>query len=490
MGYLSIICVLLPVACGISIFIIRPSNKKTRNIYALLSACITSIVVITNCINVYLHGGSIIGFKITEALSFSLNPDGASLVFGMIIGILWPVTTVYAISYMDHEENLNLFYGFFLITYGVVAGIAFSGNLFTFYLFYEFMTLSTLMLVMHEMNGKARYAGKKYLIYSMIGAAMIFVAMIMLIKYGTTLDFTYGGFLNTDLVIGNETLLRIIFVLGFFGFGVKAAIFPLHDWLPSASVAPTPVTALLHAVAVVKAGAFGVMRLIYYCFGTELLFGSFAQNIVICVAAFTIAYGSVMALRSGHLKRRLAYSTVANLSYILLAFAIMTKESMVGGLLHMVFHAFIKITLFFTAGAVLHNNHLEYIDDMEGLSHKMPITCGVFTFMAVALMGVPPFGSFLSKWTIGSASASLHSVCGYIGAIGLFFSAVLTAIYMIPVAIRFFFPIEDKMAIQESYHEADKKMTIPMIALCIAVLLLSCFSNELFEIITQIGNAL
>lgn len=491
------LCTLLsavwPVLAGLVLLVWKPENKKSRNAYALSNVVLTSVFVLATCAAAAKNGGASVAPKaivLNDLLSIALCPDGPSIIFGAIIGVLWPVTTIYAFSYMEHEHNLNMFFGFFLISYGVVSGIAFSGNMFTMYLFYELMTLATLPLVMHEMNGKARSAGKKYVIYSMSGAALIFIAMVILAKYGTTLDFVLGGVLDPAKTGGAENVLRLVYVLGFFGFGVKAAIFPLHDWLPSASVAPTPVTALLHAVAVVKAGAFGVMRLTYYSFGTELMRGTWAQTVVVCAAAVTIVYGSSMALRAGHLKRRLAYSTVANLSYILLGFAAMCPAGLTGGLLHMIFHAVIKIALFFCAGAILHTNSLEYIDDFERLGSRMPVTCGVFVFMGIALSGIPPLGGFISKWTIGTAVLEGLTPAGFVGAAALIISAILTMLYIMTTAIKFFFPTADAPELPAGVREADRRMTVPMLVLCVLCLVLSLCSSTLVQLLSGISSGM
>ena len=317
------------------------------------------------------------------------------------------------------------------------------------------------------------------------------MAFIFLYSYGFSLDFTWQGLLDPAKVAGHENILQAAFILGFFGFGVKAAIFPFHGWLPAASVAPTPVTALLHAVAVVKSGAFGVMRLIYFGFGTAFLFGTPAQYIALTAAAVTIVYGSSMALRMPHLKRRLAYSTVANLSYILLAFATMTGEGLAGGLLHMIYHAVIKITLFFCAGAILHYAHREYIDGMEDLHRKMPVTCFTFIIAALGLMGIPPLGGFISKLTIGTASAGLHTAPGIIGAVALILSAVLTALYMMSVIIRFCFPLKNAGVTHlQDVREADRFMTVPLLILAVLSIVLALFSAPLLSAFRSIGSGL
>ena len=490
MKIFTLLSVVFPIVMGLIMLAVRPRTRKATNTYAIICVAINSVFVFATIANVILNGkeaASMEIYQLSDYLKLAFSPDGPSLVFGCIIGTLWPITTIYAFSYMEHEHHPNKFFGFFVITYGVVAGIAFAGNFFTMYLCYEFMTLVTLPLVMHEMDDKARSAGRKYLIYSMTGAALIFVAIVFMMEYGTTLDFIYGGVLDMSKIGENLGLMQFVFVLGFFGFGVKAGIFPLHDWLPSASVAPTPVTALLHAVAVVKSGAFAVMRLIYYGFGTENLYGTTAQAVVIVAASVTIVFGSSMALRAPHLKRRLAYSTVANLSYILLAFAVMTPYGMTGGLLHMVFHAVIKISLFFCAGAVLHNTELEYINDLEGLSRVMPVTCGVFVFASLALMGVPPLGGFTSKWVIATSAAMLNSWPGIVGACALIVSAILTTLYMITCVVRFYFPLKDAKLVDHG-HEASKLMTVPLIILCVLCLVLSLLSGWLCQILGAVAG--
>ena len=476
MRILTLISILFPIAAGAGLLAVRPENRTLRCRYALLMVCLTSVMVLATVALSVLHGADAMAFEVARLsrhFVIAFRPDRASTVFACIIGVLWPVTTVYAFSYMEHEGRENLFFGFFLMTYGVVAGIAFSANFFTLYLCYELMTLATLPLVMHAMDDKARHAGKIYIIYSLTGAALIFIGLMYFCRFAPSLAFVSGGILDMSLVSGHETELLTVFVLAFFGFGVKAAIFPFDKWLPTASVAPTPVTALLHAVAVVKSGAFAVMRLIYFGFGCDMLKGTWARTVVLAAAAFTVIYGSAMALRQAHFKRRLAYSTVSNLSYSLLGFAVMSPAGLQGGLIHMVFHSVIKITLFFCAGAILHTNKLEYVYDMEGLGKKMPVTAAVYTLAGVALMGVPPFGAFLSKWTLGRASAALGTPVGLFGAAALAVSAVLTTLYMMSVTVRFYFPVKGSRELPETVHEADRLMTGTLILLAVMIVGLS-----------------
>ena len=484
MQVLTILSVLFPILAGTALLIWRPGSRTARNRYSVTVVFITAALVLGTALCSSRFGPESVTVtvaRLSPKLVVAFRPDGVSLVFGAIIGVLWPVTTVYAFSYMEHEERENLFFGFFIITFGVVAGIAYSANFFTLYLCYEFMTLVTLPLVMHEMDGRARSAGKKYILYSMTGAALAFIALVYFCRYAPTLDFTYGGILDAALVAGHERELLTVFVLGFFGFGVKAAIFPFDAWLPAASVAPTPVTALLHAVAVVKSGAFAVMRLIYFGFGIDFLHGTWAQHVALTAAAFTVVFGSGMALRMPHLKRRLAYSTVGNLSYILVGFSAMTPLGLTAGLLHMVYHAVIEITLFFCAGAMLHHNDLEYIYDMNGLGRKMPVTCAAFTLAGLALMGIPPLGGFLTKWLIATAAAANGHWASLLCVVALILSATLTSLYIMTVAVRFYFPLKSAKPLPEGVREADRLMLGPLVFLAVLLVALSLLSYPLTE---------
>ncbi len=479
MNVWTLFSLLIPILGGAALLIARPQDRLRRNRYVLAVVCLGSLFTLGTALLSNLRGADALTLRVaalSPMLSIAFRPDGAGTVFGCIIGVLWPVTTVYAFSYMEHEGRENLFFGFFLITFGVVAGIAYSANFFTLYLCYEFMTLVTLPLVMHEMNGRARAAGKKYVLYSMTGAALVFIALMYFCRYADSLSFAWGGILNPDKCAGHERELLTVFVLAFFGFGVKAAIFPFHRWLPAASVAPTPVTALLHAVAVVKSGAFAVMRLIYFGFGCGFVRGTWAQTVVMCAAGFTVMFGTGMALRQDHLKRRLAYHTVSNLSYIILGFTAMSPMGFVGGMLHLIYHSVIKITLFFCAGAILHNNGLEYVHTMEGLRRKMPVTAASFTLAALALMGVPPFGAFLSKWTLGVASAASGGFQGVFGAAALAVSAVLTTLCMMSAVVHFYFPTHDAPPLPDGFHEADGLMRGSLLFLAGLIVALSLLS--------------
>ena len=316
---------------------------------------------------------------------------------------------------------------------------------------------------------------------SISGAALAFIGLVFLAIHDAV-DFTLGGHLaGYD---GDMSMLLAVFALSFVGFGVKAAIWPLHGWLPSAAVAPTPVTALLHAVAVVKAGAFACIRLIYYSFGTEVLAGTWAQQLALLLPIITIVYGSCMSLKQRHFKLRLAYSTVSNLSYILFAAALMTTQALAASFLHLIVHSVVKIMAFFTAGAVLHYAHREYVPQLEGLGRYMPVTFACFTAAACALTGIPPFNGFVSKWYIARAAVDTGAALPLVGFAALLVSALLTAVYMFQVVLKAWFPRTEAPAIPEgSAHEAGWMMTVPTAILAAACLLMGLFPQWLLDVI-------
>ena len=407
-AFATLLPVIFPIIAGVALMPVKFADRKSRERVVL------PIVVLNAIFALYAIFGAgcpeVTLFQFSEKLSLTLHVDGLSKVFGTMVSLLWIVTTVYAFEYMTHEGHEDRFFSFFIMTFGVVVGIAFAANFLTMYLFYEFLTLVTLPIVMHQFDNKSRHAGKMYVLYMMFGASLAFIGFVFVYMYGTTTAFVPGGVLDPALVAGHETTLLTVFVMAFFGFGVKAAIFPFYRWLPKASVAPTPVTALLHAVAVVKSGIFAIIRLTYYAFGTSFLVGTWAQNIMLIFAAITIVFGSTVALRTPHIKRRFAYSTVSNLSYIIFGIAVMTPAGLAAALLHMVYHAVIKITLFFTAGAILYKTHREYMYEIErnhlGWAKDKVLTSEILSATAstetrdfVFAVSVQPHGTYETELT-------------------------------------------------------------------------------------------
>ncbi len=475
--------IFLPILCGAAELLLPFRTDRLRNAFVMASVVLTT--VLTGMFIFTVDDSVFTLLKFTGELTLALRLDGLGRIFAALAAVLWPFTTLYAFEYMKHEKRQRMFYAFFMISYGVTLGIACSGNILTMYFFYELLTLSTLPLVLQPMTMAAIRAGFSYLLYSIGGAAFAFIGMIFLLTYGSG-GFEMGGIL-TQAAQDNRELLLVVYVASFMGFGVKAAIFPLHAWLPKASVAPTPVTALLHAVAVVKAGAFAVIRLTYYSFGTDFLRGSWAQYAVMAVALVSILFGSSAALKQVHFKRRLAYSTMANLSYILFGVTLMTPAGLEAGVLHMLFHSIIKIGAFFAAGAVLHTTEREYVSQLNGLGKRMPYTFGAFTVFALALTGVPLFNGFVSKWALASAAVESGGAFELAGIVVLLISALLTAIYMLNVVVRAFFPGENTdVKALAGISEAGGLMTVPMVVLAAACVAFGVYSQPIIDLIASL----
>lgn len=475
-----IIPVFLPIILGAILFFIPFKSQKQRNAYVITSLLLSSVAVWLAAFLVPDKTFTLLRF--TNDLSFSLRLDGAGKLFSCLSATLWPITAVYAFDYMKHEEHHQMFYCFFVMAFGTTMGIAMAENILTMYLFYEMLTLTTIPLVAHGMTKKHNRAARKYMLYSIGGAAFAFAGVVFLIINGAG-TFRLGGNIVT---VENETLAQVLYLFAFMGFGVKSAIFPFHGWLPTASVAPTPVTALLHAVAVVKAGAFALIRLTYYSYGTSFLQGSWVQYTVMALSIFTILYGSVSALKQQHFKRRLAYSTVSNLSYIGFAATLMTPAGLVAAFCHLIFHSVIKIGAFFAAGSVLHNSEREYVPQLEGIGKKMPWTFGFFTVFALALTGIPPFCGFFSKWYISTAALRTAGALEIIGVVALLISALLTAVYMLSPVVRAFFPRENAEIDLDGVKEAKPAMLVTMGICAVLCIVMGIFVKFPVEIIGEV----
>lgn len=355
--------------------------------------------------------------------------DSLSLLFVSLSGLLWLFTTIYAIGYFKNATNLSRFFAFFSLCVGATIGLALAGNLVTFLIFYELLTLTTYPLIAHKGNAESIKAGRIYLIYTMIGGALLLAGVVWLKVIAGSLDFTTAGVL-AGMPHLDKTHLQIIFVLLIAGLGVKAALFPLHGWLPVSMAAPAPVSSLLHAVAVVKAGAFGIVRVVYDIYGVEFASELGLTIFLAALAGFTIVYGSILALRQDDLKRRLAYSTVSQVSYIALGTAIAGPIATIGGLVHLVHQGLMKITLFFCAGNLAETLGIHKVSEMKGAGKRMPLTMGAFTIAAFGMIGVPPIAGFVSKWYlgVGALEAEAYWVVAVLAA-----SSILNAAYFLPI---------------------------------------------------------
>lgn len=483
---MMLVVILLPILGGALLPLLPFKKRLTRDIYIEALVLLNSILVFALLFNRPAEALAVV--KFTGDWTISLRIDGLSMVFGGLVSFLWPLATLYSFEYMKHEEREKTFFMFYTMTFGVTLGIAFAEDMLTMYFFYELLTLVTVPLVLHTLKREAILAGRKYLYYSLGGAAFAFIGLMFLMVYGNTLNFTMGGILNPDKIGNRTNILLLIYVFSFLGFGVKAAVCPFNSWLPQAGVAPTPVTALLHAVAVVKSGAFAIIRLTYYCFGAEFLRGTWAQSVVMGVTMFTIVYGCSRAVKETHLKRRLAYSTISNLSYILFGVTIMTPLGMVGALSHMVFHAFMKICSFFCAGAIMYKTGRNYVHELDGFGRKMPKVFTMFTISALALMGVPGLAGFISKWNLAQAAVESGNVMSYFGIGALLISALLTAIYMLNIVVRAFFPsAEFDYEKISDVEDPNWLMILPLTVFAVIIILFGLHSAPIVKFLNDVA---
>ncbi|WP_305044978.1 monovalent cation/H+ antiporter subunit D family protein [Geoalkalibacter sp.] len=426
-------------------------NPNLREGWTLIIA-VGKFLIVASMLPSVLAGG---GFVFTLAEVFpgvpiQLRVDPMGMFFALIASFLWIFTSLYSIGYMRalDEHGQTRYFASFAVAISATIGIAFAANLFTLYLFYEVLSLSTYPLVAHEQNAEARTSGRRYLsliLGTSIGLAL--PAMLVVYSLAGTLDFTTGGILAaTGASPSTLALLLALFVFGF----AKAGIMPFHAWLPAAMVAPTPVSSFLHGVAVVKAGVFSIVRVLVDIFGIDLLSSLNLGAPLAYFVCITILAASLVALTQDNLKRRLAYSTVGQLSYMVLGVALLSASGVTGGVLHIAMHAFGKITLFFCAGAIYVASHKKYISQMDGLGRSMPITFGAFFLGAMSIIGLPPLGGFISKWylVIGAVQANQLPIL-----LVLLTSSLLNAAYFLPIVYRAFFappPADAPAGIQEA----------------------------------------
>jgi multicomponent Na+:H+ antiporter subunit D len=364
-----------------------------------------------------------------------LRANALALLFLTLSATLWLLTTIYAIGYMGDSPHQSRFYGFFGLCVTATAGIALAGNLFTFVVFYELLTLVTYPLVIHWQTPSALAAGRLYLRYAIGGGTVLLIGVIWLHALAGPIEFRRGGALS-DVAI--DPVLAIVFAMLIAGLGVKSALVPFHGWLPAAMVAPAPVSALLHAVAVVKAGAFGVMRVVYDVYGIDLAARLGVLTPLALIAAVTMLYGSLLALRQDELKKRLAYSTVSQLAYITLGVAIIGAAGTIGAMVHLIHHGLMKITLFFCAGILAQTLGIYRISEMDGVGQRLPRTMTAFSLAALGMIGLPPLAGFVSKWYLGLGAVE----AGQFGLLlVLLISTLLNAAYFLPILYAAWFKV-------------------------------------------------
>ena len=428
-----LLALVISLTCAVLVFV-HGRRPFWRALWSISAAALKFAVVWSMLPGVM--QGTVYVYTVAEfppGLNIGFRVDPMGMFFALVSSTLWVIATVYTIGYMKGEKSPVRFFGFFALCVSSTVGIAFANNLLTLFLFYELLTIATYPLVIHRETPEALRAGRKYLVYTLGGGALVLLGIVLTHAAAGTLDFAAGGIIGLE---AGRPLITATFIALVAGFGVKAAIMPLHGWLPAAMVAPVPVSALLHAVAVVKAGAFGVMRTIYHVFGIDLMQAMDLTTWLGWLAAFTIIAASLLALAQKNLKLRLAYSTISQVSYIVLATSLLTHFAAIAAVMHMANQGFAKITMFFVAGAIQRATGKTRIDQLDGIGRQMPWTMAAFTVAALSFTGIPLFAGFVTKWflSLGALNAGYWWF-----ALVMITSGLLNAAYWLPIVYRAYF---------------------------------------------------
>ena len=481
-SWLPALVVLSSLLPGLIIFFLAESRIRLRTTLNLIGAFAKLALIGVMLWGVLNEHEYVFRHTVLPGLDLVLRADALALLFVSLSAALWLFTTLYAIGYLEGAPHRSRFFGFFSLCVTATVGVAMAGNLFTFFLFYELLTLATYPLVVHRGTEKAMRAGHIYLAYTLTGGALLLTGTVWLYGLAGQVDFVQGGSLSA-LPLETAGQLQLIFLILIAGLGVKAALVPLHGWLPMAMVAPAPVSALLHAVAVVKAGAFGIVRVVYEVYGIE-----FAQSLALLLplaiaASITIIWGSLRALFQDDLKKRLAYSTVSQVSYIVLGVALFGPLGTIGGLVHLVHQGIMKITLFFCAGNYAETLGIHKISEMDGVGRRMPWTTLAFSLGAFGMIGVPPLAGFISKWYLGlgALEAGMPWVLAVLAA-----SSLLNAAYFLPILHRAWFrpasaPWPNEKIPRRRGWETAPLLLIPPLATAAATLIVGLFAASDFS---------
>lgn len=478
--WLPLVVILTPAISGL--WIVLRSRSGGLHERVIRGVSLGTVMLTPGMIGLlYLYQGRLI-FQVAPHMKIQLGVDPTGIMFAGLASVLWILTVVYSLGYMHPGEPGNgRFFGYLVFAQASVLGIALAQNLLTLYVFYEGLTLLTYPLVTHKGTPPAIAAGRTYMAYSLGGAALVLAGMVGLQSLHGDLTFTAGGFLAQT---GGQAA-PFLFSCLVLGFGVKAALIPLHGWLPRAMVAPTPVSALLHAVAVVKAGAFGILRVVYGVFGPQSLHPLGGAPTLTALALVTILLASVLALRQDHLKKRLAYSTVAQLSYIVLGISLLSPSGLSGAMIHLVNHALLKVVLFFSVGVITHETGVENLSDMGGMGRRLPLTMGAFTLASLGLVGVLPTSGFWGKWhlILGGIEAG-HLVPAAV----LVISALAAGLYLLPVSIKAF--LSSGSEERPVGPEAPRTMVYPILVLTIGAMALGLFPSMLVKLGTWVADSM
>lgn len=483
--------ILLPVLAGLFLFFFQDRIKNRR----LKCTGIFAVMAVTCALTVkliFMEDYEFVLWSLTDTLEILVRMDGMTRLFAGMTVAAWTLGGVFAFEYMKHEEHEDRYFGFYLIVMGVLIALDHAGNLITLYLFFEMMTLTSLPLVLHNLSHEAVMAGLKYLFYSIAGAFMALFGIFYLYAHGAGKMFREGGYLLVmDSYTGSSGMTLIVLMLTIVGFGTKAGMFPMHGWLPTAHpVAPAPASAVLSGI-ITKSGVLAIIRVIFYVAGAEVIRDTWVQYTWMTLTLLTVFMGSMMAYKEQVLKKRLAYSTVSQVSYILFGLSVLNADGLVGALSHFVFHSVVKNCLFLVAGVIIYRTGKKTVKELKGIGKEMPVTMWCFTLVSITLVGIPPTSGFVSKWYLAMGSLKAGTgLYAWLGPVVLLLSAMLTAGYLLPVSIQSFFPGTDYDYQGLKKQEPNLLMLVPTLLFTAAAVLLGMFPGAFLGFLQTIAAGL
>ena len=482
-----ILAIFWPALAGVLIFLL-PAARSSRSLRAKLCCGALALEFVPVLALCGARGLEVTLLQMTPTLSIFLKVDAVGCVFAVLMCAMWLLAAVFALEYLEHDAHEASFQAFYMTVLSALVGQCFAGSMVTLYVFYELMTLLSVPLVVHERTPQAVAAGVKYLVYSIFGAMLGLMGIFFFNHYLGTVTFAPGGVAPLSGAVTPGLLVVTFLVI--LGFGTKAGMFPMHGWLPTAHpVAPAPASAVLSGV-ITKAGVLAIVRVVYFLVGAKALAGTWVQTAFMILALITVFMGSMLAYREPLLKKRLAYSTVSQVSYVLFGLSCMVPEAFEGALLHVLAHSTIKDALFLCAGAIIHQTGKTMVSDLRGIGKQMPVTIWCWTIASLGLIGIPPTGGFVSKWQLATGSlASGMGALSVIGPVVLIVSALLTAAYLLPVTIYGFFPGSDFDYASLEKKEPGWLMLVPMLLLAAGVVLTGVLAQPLISAFASVASA-
>ena len=487
MNILLILAIFWPALAGLVIFLTPgcKENKQLRGRAVNAALAVELALTLAMCMG---QGTKMVLLNMTPTLRIEMNVDMTGCIFAVLMSTMWLLSSVFAREYMGHDGHERLYQVFFMCVLSALIGQCYAGSMVTLYVFYELMTLLSVPMVVHERTPQAVAAGIKYLVYSIFGAMLGLLGIFFFSNYLGTVTFVPGG---VETAASAPSGLLLITFLVIIGFGTKAGMFPMHGWLPTAHpAAPSPASAVLSGV-ITKAGVLGLLRVIYCFLGAQNLRGTWVQTVLMALSLLTVFIGSLLAYREHHLKKRLAWSTVSQVSYIVFGLSTLHPLGLLGAMLHVVCHSLVKDVLFMGAGAVILKTGETQVDALRGIGKRMPVTMWCFAIGSLGLIGIPPCLGFFSKWELAQGSLAMTGVASWLnwfGPVVLLLSALLTAGYLMPIVLRGFFPGKDAQVGEKC--EASASMLIPMLVLTVLSVVLGMFPSLLTDLLSPILTAL